>query len=88
MVLGAMMQGEPRLGQRPGDVTGERLQRIVGTQRSAVGIGQSPDRVRQFFTLGESPKCPRSGGSSPWETSSAKPRLIWCKRSCDMQLPP
>jgi len=34
------MQGEPGLGQRPGDVTDHGLRRVVVMQRPAVRIGQ------------------------------------------------
>jgi hypothetical protein len=55
MMLGAVVQGEPGLGQRPGDVSGQGPQRVVVMQPPAVRIGKPPGRVREFFALGEGP---------------------------------
>jgi hypothetical protein len=55
MALAAVMQGEPSLDQRPRDVRGYGLQRIVVAQRPTVRIGQPPDRAGKFFALGEGP---------------------------------
>jgi hypothetical protein len=55
MALDAVMQGEPGLGQRPGDITGQRPQWVVVPQRPAIGIGQPPGRVGEFLALGEGP---------------------------------
>jgi hypothetical protein len=49
MVLGAVMRGEPGLGQRPGNVGGQRSQRVVG---------EPPGRVGEFFALSEGPQRP------------------------------
>jgi hypothetical protein len=55
MVLGAVVQGEPGLGQRPRDVTGQGSQRVVVPQRPTVRIGQQAGRGYELFALGESP---------------------------------
>lgn len=49
MALGTVMQGEVRLGQRPGYVVGERRQGIIGGKRTTIGIGQPGCRLGELF---------------------------------------
>jgi hypothetical protein len=53
MALRAVMECEPGLGERPGNVMGQRCERITGGQRAAVAVTESGRRVRQFCALGE-----------------------------------
>jgi hypothetical protein len=56
LVLGAVVEGEPGLGQTPGDVMRQRIQRITGGQWAAVAVGKRGHRVRQFLGLGKRPQ--------------------------------
>ena len=52
MVPGAVVECEPGLGQRPGDRTSQRAERVTGGQRPAGTIGEPRDGLGQFRRFG------------------------------------
>ena len=61
MTLSAVVQGEPGLGQRPGNVAGERRQGIIDGKRTTIGIRKPGHSIGELSSLGEHPDRPEVG---------------------------
>ena len=53
----AMVHGQARLGERAGDVAGERRERVAVRQPAPVGAGQRGFRLGEFRALGGGTQC-------------------------------
>jgi len=86
MVRSAVMQSESSLGQRPGNMTCQRQDRIAAAKSPTAGVGEPGHRIGQFRLLGDRSQRAKSGRSSHEPGAVSPSELAWSTCSSGMAL--